>query len=226
MGEYACLIIHGFGGDFTEIDYLANFLAHRQIETHKVLLAGHGKAKSDLRQSNHKAWLASVAAALRTLEKTHRRVVLIGFSMGGLLAMHFANRPSVEKIIFVNTPIYFWNLRIIAGDILAALRSRRFEKLKYYSNATAKIPVISGLHFLALLTQSIRLVKKVDCPALILQCRNDESVNYRSALYLQKHLKGKAFLRLYPGGQHQVFDVPGLRDRVCGDVLHFLAKQL
>ena len=224
MEENAYLIIHGFGGSTEEIEYLERYLHEKGLNTHTVLLAGHGAGKRELKKSSYVQWIASVEETVNTLKQQYRYIHLIGFSMGGLISAQVSSAPEIGKIVFVNTPIYFWNVEIIARDVVDNIRNKKFDKISYYKKSVMGASVKSGIDFLKILSKSKRLFKNIQNRALIVQCREDESVHFKSAQYIKGKMGDRAALRYYDGGRHKVFAVPELRDEVCKDIYCFLAE--
>ena len=224
MKDYVFLIVHGFGGDISEIDYLYQFLLENGLNADTVLLSGHGKSKKDLRKSTPEDWINSVEEKINLLALQYENIVLIGFSAGGLICTHFTHIKHIKKIVFINTPVYFWNIRVISKDIFASLKEKNFEQIKYYRNSLLGTSLKSGVDFLKLLYSSKKLFIKIKTPLLILQCKNDESVRHRSAEYINNRAKSSKVI-LYDGGCHQIFSKsPELRDRVCCDIYRFLVN--
>ena len=146
--------------------------------------------------------------------------------MGGLICAHFASLPEINKIVFINTPIYFWNLKIILSDVVTGILSRQFDKIVYYGKSVGTVSAKSGIDFLRLLAKSKQRLKEVQNRSLILQCMNDESVHFKSAKYIKKKIGANAELRYYDGGCHQLFTKSvELRDLACGDIYNFLNQR-
>ena len=175
-----------------------------------------------LRESSHASWLGSLSSAISELTCEYKRVTLIGFSMGGLICANFAHLPVIDKIIFINTPIYFWNLKIIIGDVIRGVINRDYGKISYYKKSVGGASAKSGIDFLRILASSKRILKNVRKPALVIQCKRDESVNFRSAKYIKNKIGVNAELRYYDGGCHQVFGCAELRDLICADIYAFI----
>jgi len=224
MKENAYLIIHGFAGSTDEIEYLAGYLKARGLDVHTVLLAGHGSTKKELSKYSYTSWISSVEAAIMELKQAYSNVSLLGFSMGGLISVHFSTLPEISKIVFINTPIYFWNIKIILNDIINGIHYRKFEKISYYKKSLLGASIKSGVDFLMILSKTKRRFKEVQKQSLIVQCVNDESVHFKSAEYIKKNIGDWASLQYYNGGCHQVFSkAVELRDSVCNDIYHFLS---
>lgn len=226
MKETAYLVVHGFAGSPEEIEYLVAYLRAEGFDAHTVLLRGHGGTKRDLARSNHEDWIASVREAADALKKEYRRIVFLGFSMGGLICLHFADAPETDGLVLVNTPIYFWNLRIIAGDVLGAVLKGRPERWAYYKESVRGVSLKSGIDFLKILSASKRAMGTVGKPTLVAQCMDDESAHHKSARYIKEKLGPQARERYYDGGRHQVFGEPSeIRERLCEDICRFLREE-
>src|SRR6476469_3635383 len=83
----ACLLIHGFTGSPPEMRWLGTYLAERGVHVNGVRLAGHGTRPEELNDLTWRDWLRSASEGLEKLKRNGRKVVIIGFSMGGLLGM-------------------------------------------------------------------------------------------------------------------------------------------
>ena len=218
------MIIHGFGGSTKEVQYLCDFLNTQGIYTHMVSLAGHGGTKKELSATSHLDWIQSAEKAIA--EFAPHKVDLIGFSMGGLICVRLAALPYVNKLVFVNTPIYFWNIKVILGDIIGGIFSRQFERVAYYTKSVSRVSVKSGIDFLRILRSSKKEFAHIRKPSLIIQCKNDETVWPRSAEYIRRNIGKSARLQYYSGGRHQLFcDMAAeFRDSACEEIYRFLKE--
>jgi carboxylesterase len=81
------VIVHGFTSDHRAVEPLRQLAQRLGFVTETPLLRGHGGHYSDLRGTCWQDWMADLAAARERLERRVQRVVLIGFSMGGLLTL-------------------------------------------------------------------------------------------------------------------------------------------
>jgi len=216
------VIIHGFAGSIEEIKYLWEFLQKRGIDVRIVSLAGHGGTKKDLTASTHTDWIKSVDEVISELAPN--KVDIIGFSMGGLISVQFAAMTHVNKLVFINTPIYFWNIKVIVADIIGSIFRRQFERIAYYKRSVLGVSIKSSIEFLRILSSSKRRFVYIRNPSLILQCKGDESVWPDSAEYIKRKIGVSASLRYYSGGRHQVFSDTSIeyRDSVCEDIYKFL----
>ena len=154
MKENAYLIIHGFNGKPDDIKYLDEYLQGKGLYSRTVLLDGHGSTKKALKNSSHISWLGSVKSVICELAREYRYVNLIGFSMGGLISICFAPLLEVRRIVLINTPIYFWNIKIILSNIMNGICSRNHEKLAYYKQSVFTVSMKSSVDFLRILAKA------------------------------------------------------------------------
>jgi carboxylesterase len=202
-GAPAALLIHGFPGTPAEMRPLAAILNDAGWTTRGLLLPGFGPQIDSLWQRHPQEWIDAAAEALAALQVSHHPVVLIGYSMGGALAIHTAARLKPDRLILLAP---FWKLGTrrqqtifkITRPILRHLkplrranfnepRLRRFLG-EFLQDADlddpdvqqvlrqTKVPVDLFGHIHALGQQAYTLAAQIDQPTLILQGRRDPAV--------------------------------------------------
>ena len=82
--------IHGFTGSPYEMRYLGQALADDGMSVRGPALPGHGTSLDELDRTRWQDWAAAVEAEVRAMCERHRRVAVVGQSLGGLLALHVA----------------------------------------------------------------------------------------------------------------------------------------
>ena len=106
-GPVGCLVIHGFASSPGEVRWLAQALAE---DGHTVLaprLPGHGTHPRDLARLRWQDWLAHLLDADALLRAACDQVVVIGHSMGGLLALRLALDTGVSGVAVLASPLQF-----------------------------------------------------------------------------------------------------------------------
>jgi carboxylesterase len=95
------VIVHGFTSDNRAVEPLRKLAHALGMPTEAPLLRGHGGHYRDLRGCCWDDWIADLQAARARLRKEVERVILIGFSMGGLLTLQSAaeNGADVAGIV-------------------------------------------------------------------------------------------------------------------------------
>ena len=100
--DTAVLFIHGIVGTpnhFRDLLPLVS-LVPEEWSVYNILLDGHGMGVEEFSSASMKKWKAQVWRVFQTLAQCHRRVVLVGHSMGTLFSMELALEYP-EKIPFL-----------------------------------------------------------------------------------------------------------------------------
>ncbi len=217
------LLIHGFGGDVSEVAPLAAHLRQRGFTVVTPVLSGHGQGRRALGASGWRDWIASARAGLEALNREADRAVVIGFSMGGLIAVNLALAHPLAGIAALNSPIYCWNKRQILANVLQDLRAGSREHIRHYAASGVKFPLRTLAHFQRLLHATKGRLGAVGCPLFIAQGLLDDTVSPRSAAYLYRHAGSPAkTLRHYPGSGHLICHGPD-SEALFRDLEAFLA---
>jgi len=221
------IIIHGFAGGIYEIEPLYDFLRGKGLNAHSILLAGHGGTRRDLSRVSYGDWIRSAVDQVNEILKEYggeTGINLIGFSMGGLICANLTDFFDVEKIVFVNTPYYFWDLKKIAKNIFYDVRHKTYANINRYAESTLKSSPKALINFTRILRRtkakfSSVCVKRAN--PLILQCLDDDTVKSKSAEYIKNAIGESARVIYYETGGHLVF-LSETRGQACNDVYEYL----
>ena len=221
------IIIHGFGGTTGDVAHLEDFMSTEGLLVHVPLLAGHGGRKKELAASTPAEWIESVRIEIAKHLESHDKVNLLGFSMGSFIAVHLAAEYGAEKIgkiVLINTPIHFWNTKVIAKDLAA----REKGSLTSYVNKAVSKGIKSGMDFLSMLSNTKKTLSDANLmrimPAtLIVQSANDETVRPKSAEYIRLKMGDIAQVKYYENVSHHIFTKNiDFRDTICQDICDFI----
>lgn len=197
------LIIHGFGGSIEEIEPLNKYLLSNGFLTACPTLKGHTGKRKDLKGISYSEWINSAEEGLLQLGAQSEKIILIGFSMGGLIAVNLALKHKVCGIIMLSTPIYHWDFKRIFLNIMEDLKKGNYDNLKIYAGASLALPFSSMLNFKFLLHKTKALLKQINCPILIAQGLKDDTVKHRSAKYIFNKVSSKnKVLKYYNKSNH------------------------
>jgi carboxylesterase len=215
-GTTGVLLIHGFGGDPAEVLPLAAALIRNGYSVYAPLLPGHGTLPDALAGVQWQQWAEAAAHGFAALRQRCNNVVVVGFSMGGLLALILAAHLPVARLavlapalrlhgqLLVNLSsiarhVISWYYPLAGADfrdpeLRALLRNRVpdanlddplvCEQLR----RMVRVP-LEAVHQLTLVQRSARrLLPRVTAPTLIVQGRNDQTVDPRSAEQILRHI--------------------------------------
>ena len=88
--QKAALLIHDLGGTPYEMRDLARAFADACYLVRAILLPGHGTVPGDLLDTNYGQWVDATRSAVASFEGEAERLVMVGFGLGGTLALHYA----------------------------------------------------------------------------------------------------------------------------------------
>jgi carboxylesterase len=95
VGPSRALLIHGFLGSPRDLRPLAQELADVGVTARGVLLPGFGPDIARLNKVQAEEWLNAARAAWKEIREGANRTTLIGFSMGGAVALRLATEAGL-----------------------------------------------------------------------------------------------------------------------------------
>jgi carboxylesterase len=96
------VLLHGFGDTPQTMASLASTLRDRGYDVVAPLLPGHGRTLQEFAKSNADEWLMEARRAHASMRARHRRVALVGISLGGALAVRIAaDDPELAALVLL-----------------------------------------------------------------------------------------------------------------------------
>ena len=103
--------VHGFTGSPYEMRYLGEQLARAGYTVAGPRLPGHGTTLEALDRTRWEDWANAVERETDAMSASCRRVVVVGQSLGGLLALHLAaRRPALAAVVSLAAPLWLGGL--------------------------------------------------------------------------------------------------------------------
>lgn len=97
----AVLALHGYTGRPGDLKYLAERLASAGMAVSVPRLPGAGTDMDDLSTTTQRDWIRRSYDAWLDLRSRYESVSIVGYSMGGLLALELAERVGPEKLVLL-----------------------------------------------------------------------------------------------------------------------------
>lgn len=192
------LLVHGFAGSLMDFQPLAHDLHRQGWTVHGVWLAGHGTSERDLAEKSASDWVLSLRRGLLELQPVADRLVLIGNSFGGNLALHAAlTGPPIIGVVCLGTPVAFRHDLWIRTILPLAQRIKPFRRKHWVQDRVEHLEKRSYLKiplraFSEVITFIDRHTKRelpgVTVPVLVVQSKRDFEVEPDSAHFLIEHL--------------------------------------
>lgn len=216
------LIIHGFAGTLEDIEPLNKSLLNKGFIIQSVKLKGHTGKRKDLAKASYRDWIASAEESFMELLSQCEKIIVIGFSMGGLIAVNLSMKYNITGIITLSTPIYHWDKKRICLNIVNDFKTKNFKNLRHYVIAAVRIPFIAMINFKILLIKTKALLKKISCPIFIIQGMMDDTVCHWSADYIYSNVSSvQKKIKYYKNSNHIICHSDD-RNQVLDDVVLFI----
>ncbi|MEQ8674354.1 MAG: alpha/beta fold hydrolase [Aggregatilineales bacterium] len=141
----AVLLVHGFPGSPRDMRDIAELVHNHGWTAKAILLPGFGADIEHITDYTNKDWVATVHAQLLDLQRDHKRVILVGHSLGGAISVQVAAQIPPDALILAAP---FWKFDHIAWKAIPIVnilfpRPRLF---KYLRLDYSKPDVRDGIH--------------------------------------------------------------------------------
>ena len=95
----ACLMLHGFAATPQIFREMAQRLADAGISSRAILMPGHGTTIADFGERRKDDWVAAAEKAYEEMRAKYDTLYVVGFSMGGTVALNMAERRDVAGVV-------------------------------------------------------------------------------------------------------------------------------
>jgi carboxylesterase len=244
--KIVCLLIHGFAGSTVEMEPLALALEAENFEVVRLTLPGHATSIDDFSRTFFADWRRAAERACEQELARGRRVVVIGHSMGGSLALHLAQRYDLAGVVTLAAPVYLYRyFPPEAADwrlpLVGVLKHFRPRWPKAPEDPVARqIAPWGGYTGVRLLPQLHSMIQGLDViaqklgaitePLLILHASHDEVVPTSNALMIAKGVRStEVTVELFtlpetPAGRHLIPSHRDSRALVAARINAFLQR--
>lgn len=168
--ETGILLSHGFIGTPQSVRFLGEELAKRGYTVMAPRLKGHGTHYLDMEQCRYMDWYESLAEGYEELSRHCTKIIIMGQSMGGTLALWLAaQKQEVDGVVLINPaltiPAFDYvrqeaDLRFIDEDI-PDIKAKNIHEITY-----TKAPVKAIRQLQKLMSLTPEKLKDVHCPVL------------------------------------------------------------
>lgn len=192
-GSTGCILLHGFTCMPEEMRPLGEYLAAKGLTVFGARLAGHATHPNDLSHIVWTDWLNDVEDGLTIISRSCDKKILIGQSLGGVIALIASTRFELSGVLALSTP-YGTPPRERLGDLILKLLRPTIQKkvarfppdhplyhrreLNYPAYPEFPSRILAELNQLASALAEALLQAKV--PVLLVQSRDDHDVPFSS----------------------------------------------
>ncbi len=193
-----CVIaLHGFSSAPKEVYNISKYLHKKGFNVYAPRLRGHGTSPKDLKQTTWQQWYESVSRAITIASLKYKKIHILGFSTGGLLALLSTkkNNSKIKSIICINAALNLKDIRLKTllptisfwNDLVEAFNANKYAK-EFVDNFSENPTVNYDKHYIDSIEQLDELMHKtkkslqdVKIPIYIVQAKDDPVVNPISA---------------------------------------------
>ncbi len=190
------LLIHGLLASPAELRAYGDYLQQQGYTVLGIRLMGHGSSPYALQEQTYQDWYMSVLRGFAMLKAYTQRIIVTGFSTGGVLALKLASENHAEIIGVTASaiPIKFNNPAFTLVSLLHGTNKlvdwvSAYEGVKPFIENDQEHPLVNYRHVpIKALYELRQLIHDMDeflplctCPILIMYAKNDPVVSVKSA---------------------------------------------
>ncbi len=236
-GSIGVLVIHGYGGSIGDYRPFAELLNAGGYTVMGLRLAGHGQSLEALRETGWRDWQNSVRLAAKRLHQSCQKIIVVGSSFGGALALNYArNFPDKTiGVVVVNPAVKYRSggkfqtfalrlLRLFTTDYRKpGLSAAEIARLRDLGSMTHW--PIDGVFetYRYINTMVLPQLPKMTVPLLVMAMPDDPVVHPDSARIIHDQVGAtKKKLVWLPGKTHRPFRDPELVKIMVDEITSFI----
>lgn len=238
-----CVItLHGFSSAPKEVEQLSLYLHENGLAVYSPRLEGHGTSPEDLKHKTWQDWYDSVSRAITIASLKYKKLYLVGFSTGGLLALLSSKKSYHEfnGIICINAALNLNDIRVKTllpavsfwNDLVRAFNEDNLAKDYIDNNAENPdinydkyyVESISQLNLL--MSNTKKSLNDITTPTLILQAKDDPVVNPSSAYEIYNNISSEdKQIQILEGNNHVIVKGDNTKE-LYESILKFITSKL
>jgi carboxylesterase len=241
-GGVSALLIHGLTGTPYEMRYLGERLAARGVRVRGVKLAGHAGTPEQLGEAGYDNWYESVVNGLEELRQHGEPVVVVGLSMGAVLAARLtADQGEAIAGVTLLAPAFFLprsttimlkSLRGVLGSLVDSIYLYNRGGSDIHDAAARSVhptchlmPLSAPLKLFALSALVKPMLPRITQPALVMHAPRDHTCPMRKNVdYVMRHLGSVEKRAVELEESYHVITVDGEKERVVDEVAGFVER--
>jgi esterase/lipase len=214
------LFLHGLG-TIDDLQPLARCFNREGYTCELLLLKGHDGVTGEMGDTAYSEWIEQLGQACEIHRKEGRSIFLVGFSLGGLLALDFAARRSCVAGILAISSFLAPALPALTSTLIRFAKLRKDRRLKRRLQATHKDTKnqLTSSNYLpvkaleAAIAQGKRVQEsacQIRCPVLFIHSLHDRVASYEALLRTVRNLDIERYqvVTLHHLNHFLQFDVP------------------
>ena len=195
--------IHGFGQRRSDqFLSLVRYFKDKGIEVRTPDLFD----ANDLNDTDYLEWIKRAEIVVDQALHENKEVILLGYSMGGVIASSLASRKPISKLILLAPAFTYITWKNVSNTV-AKLFDSNTPKIEALPSQYTELPNIFTNTFMTLVDTLKNDITQVSCPILIFHGMDDETIPYASSRRILQKInhKNRALILLNEVG-HKLLD--------------------
>ena len=232
-GEHGVLLLHGFTGSAAHMRPLGERLHAQGFTVMGVNLPGHARSMEAMAETGWQDWLDVAKEAFHSLQSRCRYASVAGLSMGGCLALLIAQQMQPTAAVAISAPMGVKNPLLPLAGIAAPFMKRVMWRSREgaacplderYDYGYPGFPTRCGADLNRLIHMARRDLHAVQCPLLIVQSRQDETISADSAEVISVGVSSDKVGTLWLEGVPHVCTISSALPQIAGAAADLLRQ--
>ena len=233
-GKTGILLIHGFTGSAAHMRKLADSLIPLGHTVMSINLPGHATTELDMANYTSDNWIEAGKAASKKLKETCEKVIVVGLSMGGNIALLLAEEGVVDLCVTISSPMATKVKGLSLTRVFAPVYKRIMwmhspERHKLldpkFDLGYSGFPTQKGYDLHILIKHSRRHLKNITCPILVIQSDADNTIWSGSGDYILENVSSTAKHKLLLSSVPHVLTISDKYPTVVNTVHEFIISE-
>lgn len=212
---------------------LAATLRERGYRVALPLLPGHATRAEELLNVTHQDWIATAETALQTLQASTQKQIVIGLSMGGVLALHLAANFDFNGVVALAPALRLprwkeWGIRMLAPFNLTRHKRRgpdvRDQQGRKLLDSYMAYPLIATRELFRLQRCVRGELDRITMPLFVAHSRQDHTIPFHNVAYLLRRVKSRYLEKMILHESYHVLTVDHDRERLFARIHEFIRK--
>lgn len=230
----AVLFIHGFTAKKEDNKYFIEYLKKfKNITVFYFTLPGH--ENDTVSYVSYHEWLKESEKQFLEIKKNYKKVILIGHSMGAIIATYLASKYEIHKLVLLSPAYLFGSFEQNKQDLKQIIKMKEqkietgfegfFQKMK-------DVPVKSMVEYHKLSHIGRKDLEKITCPVLVMHGDKDNVISIKSSIFVLEKLNTKKEFVLIKDVRHQIFKSDKkeqiskyIYHYICGGLIYIINKR-
>lgn len=212
---------------------LAAFLTTQGYIVQTPRLPGHATTPQDLLRVSHKDWLAKAEQSFQSLRSSTQKQIVIGLSMGGLLALHLAANHTFAGVVVLAPALKLRRWAKISIRLLSPFNYIRRKPRgpdvhdphgKALLDGYHHYPIAAAKSLLRLQRRVRAELNKIKMPLLAVHSRQDHTVPLKALDYLFEQVQSQHREKMIVEDSYHVLTVDFDREKIFARIADFIKR--